>query len=78
MALDVQMQFTVKYVADGAVYLVGGKDTGLAEGMKLEIKRHVQGGYAAVAQLEVESVASSSSVCTVKSTTSELHPGDVA
>ena len=31
--------FRVKYVAEGAVYLDGGRNAGLSEGMKLTVRR---------------------------------------
>ena len=37
-----RMAFTVKYVAQGAAYLDGGRSSGLTEGMKLEIKDDVK------------------------------------
>jgi hypothetical protein len=83
--LNVQTAFKVKYVAEHIVYLTGGRAAGLSEGMKLTVKRRAQKSDAAnasgtvdVAQLEVESVASASAVCEVKSATGEIHAGDIA
>ncbi|MFI5110365.1 MAG: AMIN domain-containing protein [Terriglobales bacterium] len=39
---DLRLVFTVKYVAQGAAYLDGGRSSGLTEGMKLEIKDDVK------------------------------------
>lgn len=61
--------FLIKYVADGAVYLDGGKLAGLAEKMKL---------MAGSAEIEVVSVAAASAVCEIRTPGAELHPGDVA
>ena len=36
---EVRTTFRVKYVADGVVYIDGGRSAGLIEGTKLEIKR---------------------------------------
>ncbi len=81
-ALNIQTEFTVKYVAQNAVYLSSGRSAGLAEGMKLAIKRPTEGvspsSAPVVADLEVFSVAASSAVCDVKNTTAELRPGDIA
>ncbi|MBZ5568374.1 MAG: hypothetical protein LAN64_11055 [Acidobacteriia bacterium] len=83
--LHVQTMFKVKYVAEHSVYLNGGRAAGLSEGMKLTIRRRAQRSDAAnasgavdTAELEVASVASASAVCEVKSTTAEIHAGDIA
>jgi len=39
---DLRLIFTVKYVAQGAAYLDGGRSSGLTEGMKLEIKDDIK------------------------------------
>ena len=84
----VRTVFAVKYVAEGAVYLNAGRNAGLAEGMKLVVKRAgavgVQSGSGEangtwiVGRLEVISVAESSAVCDVKTSGSDIHPGDAA
>ncbi len=66
---DARTVFRIKYVADGAVYLDGGKLAGLAEKMKL-----TSGNV----ELEVVSVAASSAVCEIRTPGAELHPGDTA
>ena len=70
IAPDIRTLFKVKYVAQGSVYLDGGRGAGLAEGMTLTIKRvgtqATQSGSGEatgnwiVAQLQVVSVADSS------------------
>ena len=85
---SVRTVFSVKYVAEGAVYLNAGRNAGLAEGMKLVVKRagtvatQTGGGEASgtwiVGRLEVVSVAETSAVCDVKSTNADVQPGDAA
>lgn len=83
-----QTMFRVKYVAEGSVYLLGGKSTGLNEGMKLIIKRsgsvamnsgsgEVSASYI-VAELTVASVADNSAVCEVTKSNRDIEVGDVA
>ena len=36
---QLQTMYRVKYVAEGTVYLIGGRSAGLTEGMKLIVKR---------------------------------------
>jgi len=78
--------FRVRYVAAGSVYIEGGKNAGLAEGMKMVIKQSTSksAGDAAAdvepgidAQLTVISVASTSAVCDVVSTKREIIVGDI-
>lgn len=86
--VGVRGEFRVKYVATGAIYLEGGRDVGLAEGMKLSVKRVVpasadHGSPAAreqtvIGQIEVLSVARISAVCEIVSQTEEIAVGDVA
>lgn len=86
--LNVQTSFKVKYVAAGAVYLVGGRSTGLAEGMKLVVNRSPDAVTQAVgsepdapgviAHLEILSVADSSAVAQIASSTADVKPGDIA
>jgi hypothetical protein len=78
-----QTSFHVKYVIEGAVYIDGGSNAGLAEGQKLIIRQKGESksprGTAEedVAELEVVSVASSSAVCEIRSSKVEIKPGDV-
>ena len=46
---DLRVVFTVKYVAEGAAYLDGGRSSGLTEGMKLEIREDVKASPGAAA-----------------------------
>ena len=74
-------EFRIKYVADGAVYLDGGQNDGLVKGMKLKISRPNpgrEGGVAEVAELSVDSVASTSAVCEIVSSAQPIQVGDVA
>ena len=87
---DVRTEFYIKYVGDGVVYLDGGRSAGLAEKMKLTVRRNLVGvlpsGVAvmpagdpeAMAELEIYSVAENSAVCEVKSSSASLVKGDIA
>src|ERR1700730_15397775 len=80
--------FRVKYVTEDTVYLAAGRNAGLQEGMKLSVvKQPPDGGIdngirfrgeAHVAELQLISVADTSSVCAVISTAGELRVGQVA
>ena len=74
--------FRVKYVAEGAVYLDGGRNAGVSEGMKLIVKRDAgtssDGPSQVVAELVVTAVAAASAACEVKNSTEEVNPGDQA
>ena len=84
--LDLRTAFRVKYVADGAAYLDGGSTSGLAEGVKLVIRdpapAEAKPGQPAapvvVAELQVVSVAQSSSVTDIHNPKREVKPGDLA
>jgi hypothetical protein len=79
--------FHVKYVAEGVVYLDGGRAAGLKEGEKLVVERPsgapdsettpppVAG---VIAELAVISVAASSAVCETKSSKVPVQVGDLA
>ena len=79
----IQTSFHVKYVIEGAVYIDGGSNSGLAEGQKLILRQKGESkpGKVAVeedvAELEVVSVASSSAVCEIRSSKVEIKSGDV-
>ena len=79
---EVRTAYNVKFVAEGAVYLDGGRAIGLAERMKLTVRRDGPGGVKElgepVAELEVLSVAETSSVCEIRSVRGEIRAGDVA
>jgi len=66
--------FRIKYVAEGVVYIEGGRAAGVAEAMKLTV-RH---GEQVVAELEVVSVAEASAVCEVRTSSAPLQAGDMA
>ena len=80
--------FKVKYVADGVVYLDGGRAQGLAEGMKLEIEDTnlpaKQGDSVntadprVVAELEVTGVAETSAVTDIRAPKRPVKIGDLA
>jgi hypothetical protein len=86
-AEPVHSTFHVKYVNGPNVYIDGGRDAGLTEGMALILKQDptkpatdpanaaVQPGI--VAKLTVVSVASSSAVCEVDASARDVVPGDV-
>ena len=82
-APKMQTSFHVKYAIEGAVYIDGGSNAGLAEGQKLIITQRGEstspsgGVEEEVAELEVVSVASSSAVCEIRSSKVEIKPGDV-
>lgn len=80
--------FHVKYIADHSVYIDGGRNADLREGMKLSViapppdNAATDGvrfrGYPHVAELNVISVADSSAVCDVIASGGELKVGDFA
>ena len=80
--------FRVKYVADGVAYLDGGRNSGLKEGVKLEIRdadgTAKDGTSVAptdprvVAELEVSAVAESSSVSDIHDPKRAVKVGDLA
>ena len=83
-----QTAFMVKYVAQDTVYLAAGRNAGLAEGMKLLVKRADNVSTAAttgeatdsfvVAELMVLSVTDTSAVCNIEKAPGDLHKGDFA
>lgn len=80
-APEVRTSFRVKYVAQDAVYLDGGRSAGLAEGMELSVTRDAYGApgpSGAVAELEVRAVAESSAVCEIRTSKAAIQPGDSA
>ncbi len=74
--------FKVKYVAEGAAYLDGGRSSGLAEGMKLEVRdlpaSGAPGPGAVVAELQIVSVAETSAVTDIHDVKRDVKPGDWA
>jgi hypothetical protein len=67
--------FRVKYVAEGAVYIDGGRAAGLREGMRLSVRRPQ---LTALAELQILSVAESSAVCSIQSSSRPVEAGDEA
>jgi hypothetical protein len=80
--------FRVKYLAENSVYLDAGRNAGIQEGMKLTVVEPPPDGVASegvrfrgyphVAELNVISVADSSSVCDVMAAPGELRVGELA
>ena len=85
-AKHVQMGFKVKYVAEGVVYLAGGRNAGLEEGMVLIVPESKKGGrvinageaVGEAAELQVLSVAETSAVTEVHDAKRSVKPGDWA
>ncbi len=84
---DLRIAFRVKYVAEGIAYLEGGRNDGLAEGMKLEVKaidpsEKVTAASDAdakqIADLEIASAALSSAVGEIHNPTRPVQVGDWA
>ncbi len=80
------MGFKIKYVAAGAAYLEGGRNTGLSEGMKLEVRDNRSGAESGtneaygpvVADLEILSVADTSTVAEIHEPQRDVKAGDWA
>jgi hypothetical protein len=80
--------FHVKYLAEGVVYLDGGRAAGLKEGEKLIVERPgsppgsetnaLPSPTGVIAELAVISVAASSAVCEIKSSKAPVQVGDLA
>jgi hypothetical protein len=75
----------VKYVAEGAAYLSGGRSSGLAEGMRLVVHDHIpaSGDPASpqgpiIAELQIVSVAETSAVTEIRNPKRDVKPGDWA
>jgi hypothetical protein len=84
---DFRTTFRVKYVAEGVAYLDGGRAAGLAEGMKLVVRETAVGDVAvaadasdpaAVAELDVTSVAETSAITEIRSPKRDVKTGDIA
>ena len=82
---SLHVSFEVKYVAEGAAYLAGGRRSGLKEGMKLVVreaqadaeKPDVEPG-AIMAELQIVSVADTSAVAEIRNAKRDVKPGDWA
>jgi hypothetical protein len=78
--------FRVKYVADGAAYLNGGRSSGLSEGMTLIVRNEAPSPASAgnssqepaVAELRVVSVAQTSAVAEIRAPKREVKHNDWA
>lgn len=81
-ATDTRTDFLIRQVAAGVVYLNGGSRSGLAEGMRLQVKRIVPGGAILSAellgQIKVVAVAENSSLCEIEPGASPMAAGDIA
>jgi len=84
---NVRVAFKIKYVAEGVAYLEGGRNDGLSEGMKLEVKEIDPSEKATaaksvdvqpIAELNVASVALSSAVSEIHNPTRPIKVGDWA
>ena len=73
-AQEVKDTFRIKYVAEGAVYIEGGRTVGLAEKMRLTVSK----GADVMIELDVVSVSNSSAVCEILSPGVAPQPGDYA
>ncbi len=78
------MSFRIKYATESALYLDGGQNVGLREGMKLTVKRadpKAPDGFVMVAEIQIVGVGSASAVCEIRSQGSPPVPvkvGDIA
>ncbi|MDR3699576.1 MAG: hypothetical protein P4L56_08080 [Candidatus Sulfopaludibacter sp.] len=74
--------FSVRYVAQGAIYIDAGTAEGIAPGMVIEITRHEAGAAIVdrqpVATAVVTAVATASAVCEIQSQSLEPAKGDEA
>ena len=74
LAQEPRDTFRIKYVAEGAVYIEGGRAAGIAERMVLTVSN----GTGVAVELEVVSIADSSAVCEIRNAAFPLKPGDYA
>jgi len=84
---NLRIAFRVKYIAEGIAYLEGGRNDGLAEGMKLEVKsidpsEKVTAASSSdaqpIAELNISSAALSSAVGEIQNPTRPVQVGDWA
>ena len=82
---NLHVSFEVKYVAEGAVYLKGGRSSGLKEGMRLVVHDATAGSKKSngslgptIAELQIVSVADSSAVAEIQSAKGDVKQGDWA
>ncbi len=75
-------EFRVKYVSTDSVYLDGGSEDGLAEGMELELERREAGApqlaAETVGKVRIVALAAHSAACTVIDGAGAIQQGDVA
>jgi hypothetical protein len=80
IAQEMPAVYHIKYVASDVVYIDAGSAAGLAEGMRLIVKRPGNGESpimaAMIAQLTVVSVATTSAVCEISDGERALQTGD--
>jgi hypothetical protein len=80
--------FRVKYVAADALYIEGGKDAGLVEGMTLAVERlndpstppsgpRTSAGES-IAEVAIVSVSNTSAVCEIRTKSTDIQRGDLA
>jgi hypothetical protein len=81
-APSVRTTYHVKQIAAGAVYLDGGTNDGITEGMRLTVSRLAPGDPQSkrleIGEITVVAVASISAVCEAKSPAVAIHLGDTA
>jgi len=80
--------FRIKYMTEGSVYLAAGRNAGIEDGMKLSVVKPPPDGRVDdgvryrgqehIAELQVISVADTSSVCVILSTSGEVRVGQIA
>src|SRR6266404_4476782 len=81
---NLRTKFMVKYVAEGAAYLNGGRSAGLLPGMKLAVRdpnlstRAANSQVSAVAELQVISTAQNSAVTEIHGAKRAIKAGDWA
>jgi hypothetical protein len=77
-----KLEIRVKHVYGDSVYLDAGSSSGISEGQRFGITRsgeqRPEGGPAFIAEVEVESVATTSAAGKILSATQEINPGDIA
>jgi hypothetical protein len=74
--------FRVSYVAQDAIYIDGGREQGLSEGLRLTVKRIKPGEPELAARLigevVVSAISANSAVCEVKTKEADFEVGDTA
>src|SRR5690242_13763555 len=80
--LSIRTTYHVKQIASGAVYLDGGSEDGLKEGMHLKVTRLTPGAAQMTTQevgdVNIIAVATISAVCEVKDGSKPIEVGDTA